>query len=230
MRRARRDGRRDAQRVLCPHRGRTRRHRRRDRHVGKALVVAPRNSIAGDNFVGKYFQLLDQDRGLHGVEPRCQANPNIVVFIAAVTVHAQAAHHVGQFCVVCHHRATVAIAAERFCRKETGRGGVPTKAATSAVAQNVNDGHSTASPVQSTSQGAWGSLRRRLFRWICSGSLPITPRLPPPPRRQACIFLTTPRKVLVRPLITAGSAVSATPPRPVSFRQNRSAAMATVAR
>ena len=87
----------------------------------KSFAIAARGSVARVDLVRKNLQLLAQDRGLDGIEPRGETDTHIVVFVAALAVHAQAAQRVGKSVVVGHHRAAVAVAAERLGREETGR-------------------------------------------------------------------------------------------------------------
>src|SRR5262249_45895113 len=78
------------------------------------------NPVAGIDFVWEDFQLFDQDRRLDRIEPRRKADADVVIFVAPLPVHAQAAEGVGKALVVCHHGTAVAIAAERFGGKKTG--------------------------------------------------------------------------------------------------------------
>ena len=80
--------------------------------------------IARLDLVRENLELLDQDRRLDGVEARGKADADIVVFVAALAVHAQAAQGIGHISVVGKHRAAVAIAAERLCGEEAGGGRV----------------------------------------------------------------------------------------------------------
>ena len=77
-------------RVLRPHRGQAVRHRRHDRDVGEPFGVAAGHPVARVDLVGENLQLLDQHRGLHGVEPPGMTDANVVVFVGALAVHAQA--------------------------------------------------------------------------------------------------------------------------------------------
>ena len=76
--------------------------------------------VARLDLVGENLQLLAQDRRLDRIETRGKPDADIVVAIAALPVHAQAAQHLGHVGVVGHHRAAVAVAAERLCREEAG--------------------------------------------------------------------------------------------------------------
>ncbi len=91
--------------------------------VAEGVRIALRDRVAGRDLVVEDLQLLDQDRGLHGVEPAGQAEPDVVVFVDALPVHADAAQRVGELVIVGEDRAAVAEAAERLGREEAGRGG-----------------------------------------------------------------------------------------------------------
>ena len=52
-----------------------------------------------------------------------QAEADIVVFVGALAVHANAAQRVRQLVIVGEDRAAIAVAAERLGREEAGRGG-----------------------------------------------------------------------------------------------------------
>ena len=107
----------------------------RDRHshdIAKPLAISARNLIARVYFVRKNFQLLDQNCRLNGIETRSEADADIVIFIAAVPMHAQASERVCHSVVIGHHRTAVAITTERLGGEETGRRGV-TKSAQSTV-------------------------------------------------------------------------------------------------
>src|SRR6185312_2353715 len=115
----------DADGVLRPDRGQARRNRRHGRDVAQALGVAPGDHLPGLDLLGEYLELLAQHRGLDGIEPRGQPDADIVVFVAALTVHPEAAQRVGDAIVVGQHRAAVAVAAERLGREEAGAGHLP---------------------------------------------------------------------------------------------------------
>src|SRR5581483_5179780 len=114
----------DAQRVLRPDRGQAGRYLGHDRHVAEAFGVAARRAVARRDLVRKDLELLDQDRGLDGVEARGEPDADIVVFVAALAVDAQAEQRFGQGVVVGEDRTTVAVTAERLGGKEAGGGGV----------------------------------------------------------------------------------------------------------
>ena len=78
--------------------------------------------VAGRDLVLENLQLLDQDRRLHGVEASCQTKAHIVVFVGALAVNANAAQRLGKLVIIGKDGATIAEAAERFCREEAGRG------------------------------------------------------------------------------------------------------------
>src|SRR5262249_44547256 len=92
--------------------------------IAKPLAVSARNAVAGLYFGRKNLQLLEQNSRLDGVETRSKADANIVVFIAAVSMHAQTSERVCHPIVVGHASTAGAITTERLCGKETGRGGV----------------------------------------------------------------------------------------------------------
>ena len=108
--------------VLRPDRGAAGRKARHSDDVGQAARIAFRDPVAGGDLVVEDLQLLDQDRGLHGVEPAGQAEADVVVFVDALPVHADAAQRRRELVVIGEDRAAVAEAAERLCREEAGRG------------------------------------------------------------------------------------------------------------
>src|SRR5207244_8891788 len=85
------------------------------------------------NLVLKYLQVLEQDRGVHGVESSGEAKADIVVFIGALAVHADAAQRVREFVVIGEDRPAVTEAAERFGGKEARRGRKPEGAELAAL-------------------------------------------------------------------------------------------------
>ena len=114
---------RQADRVLRPDRGIAGRQAWHRDDVAQATRIALGDPVAGGDLVVEDLQLLDQDRGLHGVEPAGQAEPDVVVFVDALPVHADAAQRRRELVVIGEDRAAVAEAAERLCREEAGRGG-----------------------------------------------------------------------------------------------------------
>ena len=89
--------------------------------IGERRVVAPRDALPRDDLVGENLQLLDQHRGLDGVEPPGHADAHVVVTVGPLPVIAQGSDRVGERIVVGEHRPAVAVAAERLCGKEAGR-------------------------------------------------------------------------------------------------------------
>ncbi len=94
------------------------------RDVGERGRIARRDARARRDLVGEDLQLLDQHRGLDGVEAAVQADADAIVFAAALAMHAQAPQDLRELVVVGEDRAAVAIAAERLGREEAGAGGV----------------------------------------------------------------------------------------------------------
>src|SRR5207244_11027712 len=89
--------------------------------------------IACGDLVVKNLQLLEQYRGLNGIEPCSEADADIVVFIGALPMHADAAQPLGERGIVGKDGAAVAIAAERLCGEEAGRGGAAEGAEAAAL-------------------------------------------------------------------------------------------------
>ncbi len=118
----------DADGVLRPDRG----HAVRDlRHADEAVErprIALGDAVAGVDLVGEDLELLDQHRGLDGVEPRGEADPHVVIFVAALAVHPQADERLRHLRIVGEDGAAVAVAAERLRRKEARGGGVGERA------------------------------------------------------------------------------------------------------
>ncbi len=114
----------DADGVLRPHRGQAGRHRRDGDDIGELFGIVAGGAVARGDLVGENLELLDQDRGLDRIEAGRHADTDVVVFIAALPVHAQAQQRFGEFVVVGEHRAAVAVAAERLGREKAGGGGV----------------------------------------------------------------------------------------------------------
>src|SRR4051794_39848493 len=112
---------RDPDRVLGPHRGRALRHLRHDGHLAQKIVVAPGDALARLDLVAKDLELLDQHRGLDGVEPAVEADAHVLVFVGALTVHADRAQHRGELRILAEDRPAVAVATERLCRKKARR-------------------------------------------------------------------------------------------------------------
>src|SRR5207237_1067184 len=65
------------------------------------------------------------DRRLHGIEPSGQTETNIVIFVQALAMDANAAQPLGKFGVVGENGATIAKTSERLGRKKAGRSGKP---------------------------------------------------------------------------------------------------------
>ena len=75
-----------------------------------------------DDLLREDFQLLDQHRGLNGIEPAGHTNALRIVFVGrALAMDAEAFHARGQFIIVGEYRAAVAITAKRLGREEAGR-------------------------------------------------------------------------------------------------------------
>jgi hypothetical protein len=74
--------------------------------------------IPGQHFLGEYFQFNQQNSGLQGIQTAIEADADILVFIAALAVDADRTRHFGQFIIVRKDRTAVAIASQRFGRKE----------------------------------------------------------------------------------------------------------------
>ena len=91
--------------------------------IAEPARIALGDLVARGDLVLEDLQLLDQDRRLHGVEPPGQAEADIVVFVRALAVDANAAQRLGKLGIVGEDRAAVAEAAERLGREEAGRGG-----------------------------------------------------------------------------------------------------------
>ena len=78
--------------VLRPDRGAAGSKPRHGHGVAEAAGVAIGNRVAHGDLVLENFELLDQDRRLHGIEPRGQAETDVVVFVAALAVDGVAIH------------------------------------------------------------------------------------------------------------------------------------------
>ena len=91
---------------------------RQHRDAGEPGSVARRRRIARGDLLGKDLELLQNNRGLHRVEPAGEADVLGVVFVAALPVHAQAFEPGGERIVIGEDRAAVAVAAERLGREE----------------------------------------------------------------------------------------------------------------
>jgi hypothetical protein len=97
------------------------------------IKIAAGDLVARLDLVIENLQLLDQDRGLHGVQSRGQAEADVVVFLGALPVNANAAQALCEIGVVGENRAAVAVAAERLCGKEAGRRGKTERAELAAL-------------------------------------------------------------------------------------------------
>src|SRR5215470_8214270 len=76
----------DADGVLRPNRGHVGRHSWHLHDIGQMLRIAPSDPVAFRDFLWKDLELLDQHRGLDGVEPRGKANPHVVVAVGALAM------------------------------------------------------------------------------------------------------------------------------------------------
>src|SRR5690349_12249576 len=119
--------------VLRPDRGAAFGKLRHRNDVGEAPGVALRDHVTRRDLVVEDLQLLDQHRGLDGVEPCGETKTDIVVSVAAAAMDADAAQLLEQIGVVSENGAAVAIAAERLGRIEAGRGGEPEGADAAAL-------------------------------------------------------------------------------------------------
>ena len=97
---------------------------RNGRHVGERRGIARGDARARRDLVGEDLQLLDQHRGLDGVEAAVQSDADAIVLAAALAVHAQAPQDLRELVVVGEDRAAVAVAAERLGGKEARAGRV----------------------------------------------------------------------------------------------------------
>ena len=97
-------------------------HPRNRRYVCKRAGIARRHPITGQDLVGKNLQLLDQHRGLDGVEPAGDADARGLGAVDALAMQAQALHPRRQGIVIGEHGAAIAIAAKRLRRKKAGCG------------------------------------------------------------------------------------------------------------
>src|SRR5581483_890542 len=70
------------------------------------------------NLVVQDLELVAQDRDLHGIEPRGEAEADIIVLVAAMTVHADAAKLFRERCIIGEDRAAVAETSERLGREK----------------------------------------------------------------------------------------------------------------
>src|SRR4029453_12474679 len=93
-----------------------------DPDMPEAARIALRDPIALCDLVVKDFQFFEQHRGLHRVEASGQSEGDIVVFVAAPAVAADAAQLCCEIGVVGEDRAAIAVAAERLGREEARSG------------------------------------------------------------------------------------------------------------
>src|SRR5467141_2840360 len=108
--------------VLRPDRGAAVGEARNRHHIPEASRIALSHLVARGDFVLEDFQLLDQDRRLHGVEPPGEPETNIVVFVRTLAVNADAAQRLREFGIVGENRSAVAKAAQRLGGKKARRG------------------------------------------------------------------------------------------------------------
>src|SRR5436305_7945517 len=113
---------RQADGVLRPHRATTAGEPRYGDNVAEPLAVAFRHVVTGGDFILEDLQLFDQDRGLHGVEPAREPEPNVIVFVRALAMNPDAAQRIGELVVVGEDRPAIAEAPERLGGKKAGRG------------------------------------------------------------------------------------------------------------
>ena len=73
-----------AQRILCPDRSAALQDLWHDGKVAKLLVIALANTVAGHNLARENLELLEQNGGLHGVQPAVHPDPDIVVLVRAL--------------------------------------------------------------------------------------------------------------------------------------------------
>ena len=111
--------------VLRPHRGAAGRKPLNLHDIGKPVRIVLGYPVASRDLVLEDFQLLDKDRRLHGVEPPGEPEPDIVVFVGSLAMHADAAQVFHKLRIVGQDRAAVAETAERFRREKTRRGRKP---------------------------------------------------------------------------------------------------------
>ena len=119
--------------VLSPHGGGT-----REASTG-TVTTSPSRSLYRSATLfrasissGKIFSFSMQDCRLDGIETRSEADADIVIFITAVPMHAQASERVGHSVVIGHHCTAIAITTKRLGGEETG-GGRVTKSTQSTV-------------------------------------------------------------------------------------------------
>ena len=104
--------------ILRPDRGAAGGEPRHGDDIAEGAGVALRDPVARGDLVLEYLELLDQDRRLHGVEPPGQPEADIVVFVRALPVDADAAQRFRELVIVGEDRPAIAEAAERLCREE----------------------------------------------------------------------------------------------------------------
>ena len=111
----------DADDILRPYRHAALHHLRRRDKIAQRLVVAARDTLAGFDLVFKDGKLLQEDRRLQRIEPRVQADADVVVFLRALSVAAQRTDEGCERIIIGEDRAAVPVAAKRFSGKETRR-------------------------------------------------------------------------------------------------------------
>src|SRR5437016_4079485 len=99
--------------------------------------ITLRDLLAHLDLLGKDAQLLEQDGGLDGVEPRVHADADVLVLVRALAVDTDGAQKLVQLAIVGEARPAVAIAAEWLGRKEARSGGVANGARAFSVEQGT---------------------------------------------------------------------------------------------
>ena len=94
----------------------------RRNHTAQQGIVARRSAAPGLDLVGKDFELGEKDRRLNRIETSIHPDPHIVVFVLALSMHAQGADDRGQFRIIGKDGSAVAVAAKRLGREEAGGG------------------------------------------------------------------------------------------------------------
>src|SRR5215212_9169577 len=87
---------RDADRVLRPYRARALGQFGDAGNARELRIVARRDPVAARDLVAKDAQLLDENRRLQGIHASVEADADVVVFVGALAMDAQAFHQLGE--------------------------------------------------------------------------------------------------------------------------------------
>src|SRR6266436_8262081 len=120
-------------RVLGPSRDSTGNDFRRVNNNSEKIVIESGDLLPCLYLVLENPQLLQKDGRLYRVEPSVDTDPDIVIFVASLTVHAERAHDGREVVIIGQHGAAIAITTEWLRREKARRGRLTEPADPSSV-------------------------------------------------------------------------------------------------